>query len=81
MLNMKSLADRGWTLSDFGVGLIFLIGLALSGYGGYTHFTTAAKLNNTHCDGCAPWHPLFVLTPLIVGASLVFLGGYFLFRR
>ncbi|WP_137287072.1 hypothetical protein [Halorussus salinisoli] len=34
----------------------------------------------SNCDGCAPFHPLFVLAPLVAGAALT-LGGYALWRR
>ena len=81
MLNMKRLAEREWTVSDFGAGLLFLIGLVLSGYGSYTHVTIAARVGAGQCDGCAPWHPLFVITPLVVGIGLVLLTGYRLIRR
>lgn len=58
-----------------------LIGVALSGYGSYLHFTIAAKVSAGRCDACAPWHPLLVIAPIVIGVCLVLLGGYLLFRR
>lgn len=48
--------------------LLGLLGAVLAGYGAYTHFSIAAR---TNCDGCAPWHPLFVVAPLVLGALLL----------
>ncbi|MBX0322242.1 hypothetical protein EGH21_04250 [Halomicroarcula sp. F13] len=81
MSNANTPVERDWTLRDVGAGLSVLLGLALSGYGGYTHLTVAARVSAGQCDGCAPWHPLFVVAPIVVGVGLVLLGGYVLSRR
>lgn len=62
-------------------GLLLVAGLGLAGYGGYVHVTVAARVSAGRCDGCAPWHPLFVLAPLVAGAALVLLAGYLAYRR
>lgn len=77
----NALVEREWTASDLGAGLLVVAGLALSGYGSYVHFTVAARVAAGRCDGCAPWHPLLVVTPLVVGVASVILGGYLLSRR
>lgn len=48
--------------------LLSLVGLALLGFGTYAHLSVAGR---SHCDGCEPWHPLFVLAPLVAGAVTV----------
>lgn len=48
--------------------LLSLVGLALLGVGTYAHLSVASR---AHCDGCEPWHPLFVLAPLVVGVVIV----------
>lgn len=53
-----------------------LLGTALASYGGYTQYTIAAKVASGVCDGCAPWHPLFVVAPLLVGITLLAAGSY-----
>lgn len=57
-----------------------LPGIALAGYGGYTHLSIAAQVASGRCDGCAPWHPLFVVAPLVVGLALL-LGAVALVAR
>lgn len=53
-----------------------LVGIALASYGGYTQYTIASKVAAGACDGCAPWHPLFVVAPLVVGVLLLSAGSY-----
>ncbi|WP_227134550.1 hypothetical protein [Halorubellus salinus] len=53
-----------------------LLGLGLASYGGYTQYTIATQLAAGACDGCAPWHPLFVVAPLVVGLVLLASGSY-----
>lgn len=48
------------------------LGVSLVGYGAYIHVTIAAK---TRCDACDPWHPLFVVAPLVIGSLLVILSA------
>lgn len=48
--------------------LLSFVGLTLLGFGTYAHLSVAGR---SHCDGCEPWHPLFVLAPLVVGAVTV----------
>jgi hypothetical protein len=31
-------------------------------------------LDRAHCDGCDPWHPLFVLAPFATGTLLLVAG-------
>jgi hypothetical protein len=47
--------------------LLSAAGLALLGYGTWMHVSVAGQ---ARCDGCARWHPLFVLAPLAVGGAL-----------
>ncbi|WP_323675742.1 hypothetical protein [Halorubellus sp. PRR65] len=53
-----------------------LLGIALASYGGYTQYTIASRVAANACDGCSPWHPLFVLAPLVVGITLLAAGSY-----
>ena len=59
------------------VGIFSIVGLGLVSYGAYTHFSIAGQVR---CDGCAPWHPLFVIAPLVIGSALILSTGY-LFTR
>ncbi len=70
------LGDHNWTGRGVVAGLLFLAGAGLAGVGSYFHLTTAAQVRAGGCDGCDPWHPLVVVTPLVVGSLLVCLGGY-----
>jgi hypothetical protein len=56
-------------------------GLALTGSGAYLHFSIAGRASAGRCDGCDPWHPLFVLAPLAVGAGFVLVGSWLYSRR
>lgn len=58
-------------------GISSAVGLGLVSYGAYTHLSLAGR---ARCDGCDPWHPLFVVAPLVVGSILVLSGGYLLGR-
>ena len=62
-------------------GGLLVIGLALASYGAYLHFSIAGRVQAGNCDGCAPWHPLFVVTPLGLGSALVLGVGYVFYRR
>lgn len=73
--------DRGWSRSDIVTAVLLVAGLGLAGYGSYIHFTVAAQMRTGRCDGCAPWHPLFVLAPLVIGFAFVLIAGYLLYRR
>jgi len=53
-----------------------LIGIALASYGGYTQYSISTALARGVCDGCSPWHPLFVVAPLVVGIALIAAGSY-----
>lgn len=55
--------------------LLVGVGLALTGVGFH------AQATGPRCDGCAPYHPLFVLAPLGVGAVLTTVGGWLLGRE
>ncbi|WP_255148941.1 hypothetical protein [Halorarius halobius] len=54
--------------------LLVGVGLALTGLGFHVEAAGA------RCDGCAPYHPLFVLAPVASGAALTTVGGW-LFGR
>ncbi|MFC7020195.1 MULTISPECIES: hypothetical protein [Haloarcula] len=71
---------RGWTKRDLLGGLLLVPGLALAGVGSYLQFTIATRVSAGQCDGCASWHPLFVVAPLVVGAALVLLGSSLVYR-
>lgn len=79
MTTRASLMETDRRGSGLLTGLLLVAGL--TGYGGYTHVTVAARVSAGRCDGCAPWHPLFVLGPLGVGAALVLLAGHLAYRR
>lgn len=73
--------DRG--RSKALAGVLFLTGIALTGAGSYIHFRAAALLRTKeHCLGCSIflWHPLFVVTPLVIGLGFVLVSGYLLYR-
>lgn len=61
--------------------LLVIAGLAVAGIGWYIHLTVTTEVTAGQCDGCAPWHPLFVVTPLVLGLGLVLVGGYRLGRH
>jgi hypothetical protein len=72
--------ERDPSASDLLAGVVLLAGIGLVGAGSYVHLTVAARASAGRCDGCEPWHPLIVVTPLAVGAAFVLLGGYLLTR-
>jgi hypothetical protein len=53
-----------------------LLGIALASYGGYTQYSITAQAAVGACDSCTAWHPLFVVTPLLVGITLLSAGSY-----
>jgi hypothetical protein len=53
------------------VGLLLVSGVALAGAGTYLHFSIAAQVRVGQCDGCARWHPLFVVAPIVTGVAIV----------
>ena len=80
MGRMQAVTERAWTKRGGAGGLLLVAGLALAGYGSYLHRTLAARVSAGQCDGCQPWHPLFVVTPIVVGAAFLLAGGYLLSR-
>lgn len=62
-------------------GALLVSGLALASYGAYLHLSIAGRVQAGNCDGCAPWHPLFVVAPLLLGSALVLGGSYLIYRR
>lgn len=62
-------------------GLLVAVGLGLVGWGTFLHLQLSGRLGAGACDGCSPWHPLFVVAPLVVGAGLALAGGSLLARR
>ena len=55
---------------------LIVVGLGLVGWGTYLNLRLGAQLSAGRCDGCAPWHPLFVVAPILLGAVLVLSGTY-----
>lgn len=53
-----------------------LVGLTLASYGASVQYDASQAIAAGTCDGCTPWHPLFVVTPLAVGIGLVAIGSY-----
>lgn len=47
------------------------VGVVLVGIGVYMNRSIAGR---ARCDGCEPWHPLFVLAPMLLGTVLVAAG-------
>ncbi|MFC7251240.1 hypothetical protein ACFQJ5_15550 [Halomicroarcula sp. GCM10025324] len=78
MVRAPAVTERVLTKRDLLGGLLLPPGLALAGYGSYLHFSIAARVSAGQCDGCAPWHPLFVVAPIVVGAALLTASGYLL---
>jgi hypothetical protein len=52
--------------------LLMGVGFALTGVSVHVEATT--------CDGCTPYHPLFVVAPVGIGATLTTAGGWLLGR-
>ena len=69
-------SDRRRTVRDLLTGLLLFVGLGLAGVGSYFHLSIAAGVSAGQCDGCAPWHPLFVVTPIVVGVATLVVAGY-----
>lgn len=80
MSNSTLASSDGWTPRRAVAGLLLLVGLGLVGWGGYLHLTIAGRVRAGACDGCAPWHPLFVVTPLVVGTASLLAAGALLRR-
>jgi hypothetical protein len=76
---MTDSTGSGWLRAA--VGVVFAGGLALSGYAAYLHVSIASRVRAGSCDGCSPWHPLFVVAPMALGATLVLGAGFVLSRR
>jgi hypothetical protein len=72
---------RTLTGRDVATALLVLPGVGLVAFGGYLHVTIAAQVRAGQCDGCSPWHPLFVVGPLVAGLALVVFGGLVVYRR
>lgn len=71
----------GWDRLHVLASVLLVVGLGLAGYATYLHFKITGQLQAGHCDGCAPWHPLFILAPLLIGSAFVLGAGYILYRR
>ena len=54
------------------------VGVVLLGYGVFAHRSVTGV---ARCDGCEPWHPLFVVAPLVVGGVLVVVGSALFARK
>lgn len=81
MTTSKRLFGHNWNGSNLLIGLTLFAGVGLIGTGSYFHFTVVTQVSTGHCDGCAPWHPLFVLAPLGLGLLLGFIGVFLWYRR
>lgn len=80
MMTSETLGERNWIRRDLLGGMLLVLGVVLAGMGGYFHVTIATQVNAGQCNGCEPWHLLFVLAPLSIGATLFLLAGYLLSR-
>ncbi|MFC4548887.1 MULTISPECIES: hypothetical protein [Halorussus] len=60
-------------------GLPLVVGLGLGYWAVYTHLRIAEQLRAGRCDGCEPWHPLFVAA--LVGSAAFVLVSLVLFSR
>lgn len=78
---LGTLVAREWNARNIGTALLLVAGFGLAGVGSYMHLTVAARVRAGQCDGCAPWHPLFVLAPLGIGIGLLLIAGYLHSRR
>lgn len=76
----ETVGEPNWTRSDLLGGMHLVLGVVLAGVGSYFHVTIATQVNAGQCNGCEPWHPLFVLSPLTIGVTLFLLAGYLLAR-
>jgi hypothetical protein len=80
-MNGNAGATDGADWVPIAAGGLLAIGLALASYGAYLHLSIAGRVRAGDCDGCAPWHPLFVVAPLVLGSALVLGGGYIIYQR
>jgi hypothetical protein len=64
------------SLVPVAAGLCLLAGDGLS-----IHAETVGYLAAGRCDACSPWHPLFVVAPVLVGTAAALGSGYVLVRR
>lgn len=73
---MFAFVHRNWSPRRMlAVGLLLVgVGLAVTGVSVHLGATAAS------CDGCSPFHPLFVVTPIGLGAALTTAGGWLLGR-
>lgn len=81
MTVLESLIGSESNRWSIGAGVFLAVGFVLTGYGSYMNPTIAAQLRAGECDACAPWHPLFVLPPLVIGVAIFLVAGYLRFRR
>ena len=58
--------------------VVAAVGVVLLGCGLSAHRSVAGV---ARCDGCEPWHPLFVVAPLVVGGVLVVIATALFARR
>jgi hypothetical protein len=56
-------------------GAALVVGVGLLASGVALHLRVSGTLATGTCDGCEPWHPLFVVAPLVVGSALALVGG------
>ena len=71
----------GWTPGDALAVLTVVVGIGLVALGTYAHFGAVVARVIGDCDGCAPWHPLFVIAPLVVGTAAAVAASYYLAGR
>lgn len=69
---------RRWALRT-----LFIAGIGLVGAGAYVHATIGGRTLG-HCvesGACDPWHPTWVVTPVVLGTAFVAVAGYLRYRR
>lgn len=63
--------------------VLAVVGLGSVGYGGYMHFTMGDRTlgNCLETNVCNPWHPQWVIAPLVIGVISIFLAVYLFSNR
>ncbi|WP_458206375.1 hypothetical protein [Haladaptatus sp. NG-SE-30] len=74
---VDSISSKGSAHDRIFAVVTTLAGLVLAGYAAAIHLSVAGR---AQCDGCAPFHPLFVVAPFVGGVALLLVGGYLVSR-
>lgn len=72
----SSVFEEPFDVSKAVASALLVVGLGLGGWGTYLHLSLSGRIQAGVCDGCAPWHPLFVVAPLVAGTTLLTAAGY-----